>query len=146
MQKHHALFAMTALAVVAFAVRAQDAARDALTEPQVRALLTDNGYRRIDDLDFEDGMWETEEATNAAGNRVYLRVPANGSGIRAEALVSTLSKADVKAKLTAAGYSKVHDVEFDDGVWEAQAEREDGNDVILRVDPNSGEVLAVEND
>ncbi|GAB2510647.1 PepSY domain-containing protein [Pseudoxanthomonas sangjuensis] len=145
MQKHHALFAMTALAVVAFAVRAQDAARDALTEPQVRALLTDNGYRRIDDLDFEDGMWETE-ATSADGNRVYLRVPANGSGIRAEALVSTLSKADVKAKLTAAGYSKVHDVEFDDGVWEAQAEREDGNDVILRVDPNSGEVLAVEND
>lgn len=145
MQKHHALFALTALAVAAFAVRAQDAAKDALTEPQVRALLTDNGYRRIDDLDFEDGMWETE-ATSADGNRVYLRIPANGENIRAETLVSTLSKADVKAKLTAAGYSKVHDVEFDDGVWEAQAEREDGNNVILRVDPNSGEVLAVEND
>lgn len=145
MQKHHALFALTALSIATFAARAQQTTADALTEPQVRALLTDNGYRRIDDLDFEDGMWETE-ATSADGNRVYLRIPANGENIRAETLVSTLSKADVKAKLTAAGYSKVHDVEFDDGVWEAQAEREDGNNVILRVDPNSGEVLAVEND
>lgn len=145
MQKHHALFALAVLSFASFAAQAQDASADALTEPQVRALLTDQGYKRIDDLDFEDGMWETE-ATSADGNRVYLRIPANGENIRAEALVATLSKADVKAKLSAAGYSNVHDVEFDDGVWEAQAEREDGNNVILRVDPNSGEVLAVEND
>ena len=56
----------------------------------------------------------------------------------AETLVSTLSEDDVKAKLTAEGYSKVHDVDFDDGVWKAEAERADGNDVEIHLDPKDG--------
>ncbi|WP_024868322.1 PepSY domain-containing protein [Pseudoxanthomonas suwonensis] len=115
-----------------------------LTAVQVRELLTRNGFTRIDDPEFEDGMWETD-ATSADGNRVDVRVDANGR-IHAEDIVSTLTADDIKAKLTAAGYSKVHDVEFDDGVWEAEAERDNGKDVKLRVDPKDGKVLAVEND
>jgi len=52
---------------------AQSPKADALTEPQVRALLTEKGYTRIDDLDFEDGAWETD-ATSADGNRVDVRI------------------------------------------------------------------------
>jgi hypothetical protein len=115
-----------------------------LTEPQVRELLTRQGYTRIDDLEFEDGMWETD-ATSADGNRIDLRVDASGK-VYAEDVVSNLTAEDVKAKVTAAGYSKVHDVDYDDGVWKADAERDDGKNIQVRVDAKDGRILAVDND
>ena len=139
-----ALFFSTAVAMSG-AVMAQAAKTDVLTEPQVRALLTEKGYTRIDDLDFEEGAWETD-VTSADGNRVDVRIDPASKRIFAEALVSTLSEDDVKAKLTAEGYSKVHDVDFDDGMWKAEAERADGNDVEIHLDPKDGKVLHVEND
>lgn len=139
-----ALFFSTAV-VMSGATLAQAAKTDVLTEPQVRALLTEKGYTRIDDLDFEDGAWETD-ATSADGNRVDVRIDPASKRIYAEALVSTLSEDDVKAKLSAGGYSKVHDVDFDDGVWKAEAERADGNDVEIHLDPKDGHILHVEND
>ena len=145
----HRLLALAALAALSGAVFAQapppTAGKDALKEPQVRALLTEKGYTHIDDLDFEDGMWETD-ATSANGDRVDVRInPATGE-VMAEKLVSDLSENDVKAKLTAAGYSKIHDVDFDDGVWKAEAERADGNDVEIHLAANTGEIIHVEND
>ncbi len=136
---------LPAALIVSGVVLAQAPKPDALTEPQVRALLTENGYTRIDDLDFEDGAWETD-ATSADGNRVDVRIDPASKRIYAEAQVSTLSENDVKAKLTAGGYSKVHDVDFDDGVWKAEAERADGNDVEIHLDPKDGRILHVEND
>ena len=134
-----------ALAATPLLAQARDSAKAAMTEPQVRALLTEKGYTRMDDLDFEDGMWETD-ATSADGNRVDVRVnPANGD-IKAEALVSNFSENDIKAKLAAAGYSKVHDIDFDDGMWKAEAERADGNDVEIHLDATSGAIVHVEND
>ncbi len=138
------LFVSIAL-VVSGAAAAKPPATDALTEPQVRALLAEKGYTRIDDLDFEDGAWETD-ATSADGNRVDVRIDPATQRIHADAMVSALSEDDVKAKLTAAGYSKVHDVDFDDGVWKAEAEREGGNDVEIHLDPKDGRILHVEND
>ena len=124
---------------------APTAGKDALKEPEVRALLTEKGYTKVDDLDFEDGQWETD-ATSANGERVDVRInPATGD-IVAEKLVSNLSENDVKAKLAAAGYSKIHDVDFDDGVWKAEAERADGNDVEIHLAANTGEIIHVEND
>lgn len=145
----HRLLALAALAALSGAVFAQapapTAGKDALKEPQVRALLTEKGYTHIDDLDFEDGMWETD-ATSANGDRVDVRInPATGE-VMAEKLVSDLSENDVKARLTAAGYSKIHDVDFDDGVWKAEAERADGNDVEIHLAANTGEIIHVEND
>ncbi|UWX04035.1 PepSY domain-containing protein [Pseudoxanthomonas sp. NC8] len=132
-----ALIATGGLAVPAFAATS-------LSEPQVRELLGKQGYTRIDDLEFEDGMWETD-ATSADGNRVDLRVDASGK-VYAEDVVSTFTAEDIEAKVTAAGYSKVHDVDYDDGVWKAEAERADGNNIEVRVDAKSGRILAVEND
>ena len=144
----HNLIAATAvsLMLVSGATLAQQhATADTMTEPQVRALLTEQGYTRIDDLDFEDGAWETD-ATSADGNRVDVRIDPTSHKLFAEAMVSTLSEEDVKAKLTAEGYSKVHDVDFDDGMWKAEAERADGNDVEIHLDPKDGRILHVEND
>lgn len=136
-------FALLAASAAAPAFAADNATT--LAEPQVRELLTQQGYTRIDDLEFEDGMWETD-ATSADGNRIDVRVdPASGK-IFAEDVVATFSAEDIKARVTAAGYSKVHDVDYDDGVWKAEAEREDGKNVEVRVDAKDGRILAVEND
>ena len=138
---------LTLLAVLATLVAAPAFAATppaSLTEPQVRELLTKAGYTRIDDLEFEDGMWETD-ATSADGNRIDLRVDAGGK-VYAEDVVSNPTAEDVKAKVAAAGYSKVHDVDYDDGVWKADAERDDGKNVEVRVDAKDGRILAVEND
>ncbi|AKC86763.1 PepSY domain-containing protein [Pseudoxanthomonas suwonensis] len=133
------------LATFAAAPAFADKSAATLTEPQVRALLTGQGYTRIDDLEFDDGMWETD-ATSADGNRVDVRVDPASGRVYAEDVVSNLSAEDVKARLAAAGYSKVHDVDYDDGIWKADAEREDGRKVEIRVDPQDGRILAVEND
>ena len=148
-RNRHRLLTLAALAALSAAAVAQPpaptAGKAALKEPQVRALLTEKGYTNIDDLEFEDGMWETD-ATSANGDRVDVRInPASGD-VMAEKLVSDLSENDVKAKLTAAGYSKIHDVDFDDGVWKAEAERADGNDVEIHLAANTGEIIHVEND
>ncbi len=122
----------------------QKAADTALTAVQVRQLLTEAGYTKIDDPEFEDGMWETD-ATSANGKRVDVRVDADGR-VFAEDMVSRLSAEDVKARLTAAGYSKIHDVKYDDGIWEAEGERADGQKVEFRVDPQDGRIISVQND
>lgn len=48
---------------------------------------------------------------------------------------------EVTAALNAAGYSEVRDVEFDDGLWEAEVRRPTGRWGDVHVDPSSGEVL-----
>lgn len=116
-----------------------------LTEAQVRQLLTEQGYSNLADLDFEDGMWQAE-ATSADGNRTDVRVdPASGQ-VFTDTQVSNLSENDIKAKLIAAGYAKVHDVEFDDGLWKAKVERSDGKNVQVQLSPKDGAVLNAEND
>jgi len=139
------LIALSAVAVSPAIAHQTQAAADTLTEPQVRAILAENGFTRIDDLDFEDGMWETD-ATSADGKRVDVRVNPVSGDILVEKLVSTLSEADIKAKLAAAGYSKIHDVDFDDGMWKAEAEESNGNDVEIHLDANTGQIVHVEND
>lgn len=147
---HTTLLAVATTLLVSGAALAQAPApaakaEKAMTEPQVRALLTEKGYTRIDDLDFEDGAWETD-ATSADGNRVDVRIDPTTHEVQADTLVSTLSEEDIKAKLAAAGYSKIHDVDFDDGVWKAEADRVDGNDVEIHLDAKDGRIVHVEND
>ncbi|ADV28843.1 Propeptide PepSY amd peptidase M4 [Pseudoxanthomonas suwonensis 11-1] len=122
----------------------QQAADQALTEAQVRSLLTSAGYTKINDVEFDDGMWEAD-ATSANGKKVDVRVDAGGR-IYTDEQVSNLSAEDVKARLTAAGYSKIHDVDFDDGIWKAEGERKDGQEVEIRLDPKDGRIINVEND
>lgn len=136
--------AMT-LALSAGTALAQDAAADAMTAPQVRASLESQGYTRINDVEFKDGVWKAD-ARSADGQRVELRIdPATGK-VYPEDAVSTLGEADVRAKLSAAGYSKIHDVEFDDGVWTADAEDANGRDLKLTLDPETGEVVGKDRD
>ena len=136
--------AMTASAA-AFGQAQPPAGAGALTEPQVRALLAEQGFTRIDDIYFEDGAFETD-ATSADGNRVDVRIDPATRKVTTDAMVSTLSEDDIKAKLAAAGYTDVHDVDFDDGVWKAEANNALGNDVEIHLDPTDGRIVHVKND
>jgi len=128
--------AATTLLVAALPAMAQDA----LTAAEVRAKLEAQGYTKVNDVEFEDGVW-TADARSADGNRVDLSIDPKTGKVYPNEQVANLGKADVEAKLTTAGYANVHDIEFDDGVWKAEAEDAQGKDVELRLDPNTGEVI-----
>jgi hypothetical protein len=114
-----------------------------MTAPQVQARLTEQGYTKIHDVEFKDGMWHAD-AKSADGNDVDVRIdPATGK-VYPEDEVSKLSEADVRASLSTQGYTDVHDVDFDDGVWKAKAKNAAGNKVKLRLDPASGKVIGTD--
>ncbi len=116
----------------------------ALTEPQIQAKLTEQGYTKVHDLTFRHGMWEAE-ARSANGESVDLRIdPKSGQVYPDKNQLSRMSEKDVRASLAAQGYTHVHDVDFDDGMWKAKAENPSGNNVKLRLDPQSGKVVGVD--
>lgn len=59
----------------------------------------------------------------------------------AAATVHAGSAADVTARLQAAGYAEVRDVEFDGGLWEAEVRRADGRWGEVAMDDASGEIF-----
>lgn len=120
-------------------------AQDALTQAQVHAELEAGGYTSVNDLKFEDGVWKAD-ARSANGNRVDVRIDAQSGAIYPDEQVANLTEADVQAKLAAAGYTNVHDVDYEDGIWNAEADDPEGNDVELKIDPATGKVIGREND
>jgi hypothetical protein len=122
-----------------------DPAPAAMTMPQVRAALEAQGYTGVNDIEFEDGMWKAD-ARSADGQRVDLRMDAAGRHVWPDDGVSNLSEADVRARLSAAGYTAVGDVEFDDGMWEARAEDAQGRRMKLVIDPAEGRVVGESRD
>lgn len=120
-------------------------AQEALTEPQLRAKLEAQGYTRINDVKFADGVWKAD-ARSASGDRVDLRIDAKSGEIFPDEQVATLSEADVRAQLATAGYTNVHDVDYEDGIWNAEADDPHGKDVELKIDPGDGRVIGTEKD
>jgi hypothetical protein len=114
-----------------------------MTAPKVQAKLTEQGYTKIHDLEFKDGMWHAD-AKSADGNDVDVRIdPATGK-VYPEDEVSRLSEADVRAALSTQGYTDVHDVDFDDGVWKAKADNAAGKKMKLRLDPQTGKIIGTD--
>src|SRR5690606_21401703 len=135
----------TWLALALAAATGAAVAQDTLTAAEVRATLEAQGYTNVNDVEFDDGMWEAD-ARSADGNRVDVRLdPATGR-IYADDQVATLGESDIKARLAAAGYGNVHDVKFDDGVWKAEADDQSGREVDLRLDPDTGEIIGADAD
>lgn len=118
-------------------------AQQAMTEPQVQGKLTEQGYTKVHDLKFTDGMWHAK-AKSANGDRVHLRIDAKTGQVYPDEQVSKLSEQDVRASLEAQGYTHVHDVDFDDGIWKAKADNPAGNGVKLKVDARSGRIVGTD--
>jgi len=115
-------------------------AQQSMTEAQVREALIHQGYTKIDEVTFDDGLWHAE-ARSADGNDVDLRIDPRSGKVYPDKEVSHLSEDDVRAALATQGYTDVHDVDFDDGVWNAKADDKNGHRVKLTVDPSSGKVI-----
>jgi len=118
-------------------------AQQALTSPQVQGKLTEQGYTKIHDLKFKDGMWRAE-ARSADGNRMDVRIDAKTGQIYPEDRASQLSRQDVRATLATQGYTHVHDVDFEDGIWKAKARNASGNKVKLKLDAKTGQVIGTD--
>jgi len=150
----HVRVALLALSLaVAGGAAAQDAATRAapadparhamhatMSEAQVRSALEGEGFRNVRDLEFEHGLWSAD-VDSADGNKidVYLD-PATGE-VFPDNAAARVSENEVRAKLTAAGYQHIDDVEFDDGIWKAEARNAQGQKMNLRIAPTDGRVL-----
>ena len=77
------------LALAAF-VSGTAFAQDALTESQVRAQLTAQGYTNVNDVEFEDGVWKAD-ARSADGNRMEVRINAESGEVYPSTQVAQLS-------------------------------------------------------
>ena len=115
-------------------------AQQAMTEARVRETLIHQGYTKIDDVKFDDGLWHAK-ARSADGSHVKLRIDAKTGKVYPDKEVSHLSEDDIRAALATQGYTHVHDVDFDDGVWKAKAHDKNDHRVDLTVDPSSGRVI-----
>lgn len=133
----------TVLAFAAGPACAVDRGQDGMSESDVRSVITAAGYTDIDDLDREDGLWEADARRD--GRRVELRIDPRTGTVYPEDARTSLTEADVRAGLEAAGYERIRDVHFDDGMWEADAEQ-GGVDYDLFMDPETGEVVARKRD
>lgn len=145
MQQPNRKFRKAWLAIALVAAAGAATAQDALTEAEIRAKIEAQGYTNVNDVEFDDGVW-TADARSADGSRVDLSIdPATGD-IYPDGQVSKLGEADIEARLAAAGYSNVHDVEFDDGLWKAEARDASGRDVELRMEPDEGRIIGEKRD
>jgi hypothetical protein len=135
--------ATLSLALALGASGAVMAQQQAMTEPQVQTHLTEQGYTKVSNLKFEDGMWQAH-AKSANGKSVDLRIDAKTGQIYPDKQVSKLTKHDIRASLADQSYTDVHDVEFDDGIWKAKAKNPSGSPVKLKIDANSGKVIGTE--
>ena len=115
-----------------------------LTETDVRQLLTTAGYTEINDVKFKEGVW-TADGKSADGKHVEMKIGADGK-IIPDKPVANITKDQVIIKMQDAGYTKVHDVEFEGGVWKAEGVDSNGKDVEVKLDPNDGHILGSEQD
>lgn len=115
------------------------------TAAQVRAQLESKGYTGVNDVEFDGGMWQAD-ARDRNGRLVDVHYDAKTRTIYPDTGKTRLKESDVRTKLSAAGYKNVRDIEFDDGMWQADAVDAKGVEVDLLIDPASGKVVGSEAD
>lgn len=139
-----------------------------LAEPEVRTIVTRHGYIEPVVVKREADLWRVR-SVNPAGQEVTVFVNANGELLGASDVVRTrivetttttttaepvaveplpapVDATSVATVLADAGFHNVHDVDFDNGVWKAEADDITGEDFEIHVDPNSGLIVHVEDD
>ncbi len=104
------------------------------------------GYAEVRDVEKDDGLWEAEVRGTDGKFRDLHIVPATGEILDAHSEKPVLTAEEIESRLSAAGYTKIHDLDLDDAVWEAEAEDAGGKRVDLVINGFDGTVLVVEND
>lgn len=137
------------VALAPSATAAPQAAGTAQGQPlslaQIEAAITKAGYTGIHKLKLHHGVWKAK-VLGAKGQRVKLSVDRFTGEVYPSDVQPKLSASDVQARLAAAGYQRVHDVKFDDGLWKADAFDKSGQKVDVRMAPDDGRILDVHPD
>lgn len=120
-------------------------AADPLTETSVRELMTAAGYTHINDVEFKEGSW-TADGKSADGKHVEVRIDSATGKIYPDEPVASINKDAIIIIVQEAGYTNVHDVDMEGGVWKAEANDSDGNDVEIKLDPQDGHIIGSEKD
>lgn len=152
----HSRILSTSLLVAALGFSAYGHAQTASTAPgngtgptqlEVKTLLEKQGYRKIEHVEFDDGLWEAH-AISGNGSRLEVKVdPVNGRVYPEDGkAVSRMNQNEIRASLTGQGFSNIRDLKFKDSLWHAEADNSNGQKVKLRVDPDDGTVISVRND
>lgn len=135
------LIAMTlALAATTVAAQPVSGAGDAIER------LKSAGYADVRDIEFDDGLWEAEVRGNDGRWHDVALDPTTGELMDDRGPNTLLTAQDVVARLAAAGYRDVRDLDLDDAVWEADALSAAGQRVELRINAHSGRVISEEID
>lgn len=120
-------------------------AMDPLDEADVRDLMTTAGYTEINDVKFKDGTW-TADGKSADGNHVEVRIDSETGNIIPDTGVSNVTRDQIIIIMQKAGYTNVHDVDMEGGVWKAEANDSSGADVEVKLDPTDGHILGSSKD
>lgn len=118
---------------------------NALSQDVIMQDIAAAGYRDVEDLQFSNGLW-VAKARDGAGDRVKIMVAPVSGRVYVTNEPSRLDKDEIEARLTAQGYEDIDDLDFDDGIWRAEARNSAGQDVDLIIDPTDGSVIASKQD
>ena len=112
--------------------------------------LKASGFAYVSDVELSDGFWKAEVRTSLTSRDkvelvlhpttldVLSQVGRNGGTINGQPV---LSADQILLTLQQAGYTRVRDLEFDDGYWEAEALNSANQYVELRIEPSTGKVV-----
>lgn len=136
-------FAASAILALAIAagVQAQAPATGGLTAAEVVQKAEQAGYSAIEDVEFDDGLWELD-ATAPDGRRVDLYIDPRTGEILDPRATPGVTAADIARLLEAQGFSNIHDIELDDGRYEVEAVNAAGQKVDLKLHPRDGRILS----
>jgi len=118
---------------------------DALPQEQIMQNIAAAGYRDVEGLQFRNGVWVANARDGAGDSMQILIAPVSGHVYAADE-PSRLDKDAIESSLTAQGYQDVDDLDFDNGIWRAEARDSTGQDVDLIIDPTDGSVIASKRD
>ncbi len=112
----------------------------ALTQAEVESRVAMAGFKEVKSLTFKNGIWQADAR---GGDKEWVAIyvhPLSGKVFK-EGTPSPMNKQEIEAKITAAGYQNVKDVDFKNGMWMAEAENGAGKEVDLMIDPDDGSVI-----
>jgi uncharacterized membrane protein YkoI len=99
------------------------------------------GLGRAIGVELDDGVWEVRvEGTDGRRRTVHVDATTRDVLSPAQPGQAQLGAADVMARLAAAGYTDVRELERDDGYWVAEVRGTAGFERDVRVHPLTGEV------
>ncbi|AVS75398.1 PepSY domain-containing protein [Paracidovorax cattleyae] len=117
---------------------------------QVTQRLRATGYATVYDVELDDGFWEAkarqstlqgekvEFVLHPATLEVLSQVGRSGGTLNGQPVPGA---DQVRQALQVAGYTRIGDIDYDDGFWEAEATNAANQPVELRIEPTTGKVL-----